>query len=250
MSVEENREADLVSALGALRSRLAHAAQTAGRNTADIELLPITKFFPASDVAILWRLGCRSFGESRDQEATAKIAEFGRLTGADRDSVHWHMVGQIQSKKAKHVARWADTVHSVATAKVAAALDRGALQALAEGGRTAPVRVFVQISLDGDTQRGGVDIGDPAAVDAICAQVADAEGLNLVGLMAIPPVAADPDAAFAALAAEHRRVLSSHPGATELSAGMSADLEAAVRHGSTCVRVGTALMGQRPLTSP
>ena len=124
------------------------------------------------------------------------------------------MVGQIQSKKAKHVAQWADTVHSVATAKVAAALDRGALQALAEGGRTAPVRVFVQISLDGDTERGGVDIGDPAAVDAICAQVADAEGLNLVGLMAIPPVTADPDAAFAALAAEHRRVLGNHPGAT------------------------------------
>lgn len=250
MTAGQNREADLVSALGALRSRLAHAAEAAGRNTADIELLPITKFFPAGDVAILWRLGCRSFGESRDQEATAKIAEFGRLTGAERSSVHWHMVGQIQSKKAKHVAQWADTVHSVATAKVAAALDRGALQALAEGGRTAPVRVFVQISLDGDTERGGVDIGDPAAVDAICAQVADAEGLNLVGLMAIPPVAADPDAAFAALAAEHRRVLGNHPGATELSAGMSADLEAAVRHGSTCVRVGTALMGQRPLTSP
>lgn len=250
MTAGANREADLVSALGALRSRLAHAAEAAGRNTADIELLPITKFFPAGDVAILWRLGCRSFGESRDQEATAKIAEFGRLTGAERSSVHWHMVGQIQSKKAKHVAQWADTVHSVATAKVAAALDRGALQALAEGGRTAPVRVFVQISLDGDTERGGVDIGDPAAVDAICAQVADAEGLNLVGLMAIPPVAADPDAAFAALAAEHRRGLGNHPGATEVSAGMSADLEAAVRHGSTCVRVGTALMGQRPLTSP
>lgn len=250
MSTDANREAELVSALGALRSRLAHAAEAAGRSTADIELLPITKFFPAGDVAILWRLGCRSFGESRDQEATAKIAEFGRLTGAERGSVHWHMVGQIQSKKAKHVARWADTVHSVSTAKVATALDRGAVQALGEGARSAPVRVFVQISLDGDTERGGVDIGDPAAVDAICAQIADAEGLRLVGLMAIPPLDADPDAAFAALAAEHRRVMGSHPGATELSAGMSADLEAAVRHGSTCVRVGTALMGQRPLTSP
>lgn len=250
MSTDPNREGELVSALGALRSRLAHAAEAAGRSTADIELLPITKFFPAGDVAILWRLGCRSFGESRDQEATAKIAEFGELTGAERSSVHWHMVGQIQSKKAKHVAQWADTVHSLSTAKVIAALDRGAVEALAEGARSAPVRVFVQISLDGDTERGGVDIGDPAAVDGICAQVADAEGLRLVGLMAIPPLDADPDAAFAALAAEHRRVLASHPGATELSAGMSGDLEAAVRHGSTCVRVGTALMGQRPLTSP
>ena len=112
-----------------------------------------------------------------------------------------------------------------------------------------PVR-SVQISLDGDTARGGVDVGDPAAVDRLCAQVAEAEALQLVGLMAIAPLEADPDMAFGALADEHRRVLRNHPGAVELSAGMSHDLEAAVRHGSTCVRVGTALMGERPLTSP
>jgi pyridoxal phosphate enzyme (YggS family) len=211
-------------------------------------LLPITKFFPASDVAILWRLGCRSFGESREQEASAKIAEFQALTGAT--DVAWHMVGQIQRNKAKHIAAWADTVHSLSTAKVAAALDRGALQAIADGLRTDPVNVFVQISLDGDTERGGVDVGHPAAVDAICAQVAQADGLRLVGLMAIPPLGIDPDEAFIALAAEHRRVQTNHPDATQLSAGMSGDLEAAVRHGSTCVRVGTALMGNRPLTSP
>ena len=112
------------------------------------------------------------------------------------------------------------------------------------------MRVFVQISLDGDPERGGVDIGDPAAVDRICAQITESRALELVGLMAIPPLGADPDTAYAALSAEHRRVLRDHPAATELSAGMSQDLDAAVRHGSTCVRVGTALMGQRPLTSP
>ena len=242
------RESELAAALAALRDRLAVAAQAAGRDVADVELLPITKFFPASDVAILWRLGCRSFGESREQEASAKIAEFQALTGAT--DVRWHMVGQIQRNKAKHIAVWADTVHSLSSAMVAAALDRGALQAIDEGLRTDPVNVFVQISLDGDTERGGVDGGDPAAVDAICAQVAQADGLRLVGLMAIPPLGVDPDEAFAALAAEHRRVRTVHPGATQLSAGMSDDLEAAVRHGSTCVRVGTALMGNRPLTSP
>jgi len=242
------RESELATALAALRDRLAAAAQAAGRDVADVELLPITKFFPASDVAILWRLGCRSFGESREQEASAKIAEFQALTGAT--DVRWHMVGQIQRNKAKHIAAWADTVHSLSAAKVAAALDRGALQAIDDGLRTGPVNVFVQISLDGDTERGGVDVGDPAAVDAICAQVAQADGLRLVGLMAIPPLGVDPDEAFAALAAEHRRVRTVHPGATQLSAGMSGDLEAAVRHGSTCVRVGTALMGSRPLTSP
>ncbi|MBB3603514.1 hypothetical protein FHT40_003175 [Mycolicibacterium sp. BK556] len=248
MTEAAGREADLATALAALRERLADAAQAAGRDVGDVELLPITKFFPATDVAILWRLGCRAFGESREQEASAKIAEFGELTGAD--GVRWDMVGQIQSNKAKAIAAWADTVHSVSTAKVAAALDRGAAHAMEEGSRTAPVRVFVQISLDGDTSRGGVDIGDSGAVDALCAQVADAGALRLAGLMAIPPLGADPDAAFAALAAEHERVVRNHPDATELSAGMSGDLEAAVRHGSTCVRVGTALMGQRPLTSP
>ena len=248
MTGAATRENDLATALAALRDRLADAATAAGRDVNDIELLPITKFFPATDVAILWRLGCRAFGESREQEASAKIAEFGELTGAP--DVRWEMVGQIQSNKAKAVAAWADTVHSLSTAKVAAALDRGAAHAIDDGIRTAPVRVFVQISLDGDTSRGGVDVGDPDAVDALCAAVDDAVALQLVGLMAIPPLGVDADTAFAALAAEHRRVLHIHPDATELSAGMSGDLEAAVRHGSTCVRVGTALMGQRPLTSP
>ncbi len=248
MTGAATRENDLATALAALRDRLADAATAAGRDVNDIELLPITKFFPATDVAILWRLGCRAFGESREQEASAKIAEFGELTGAP--DVRWEMVGQIQSNKAKAVAAWADTVHSLSTAKVAAALDRGAAHAIDDGIRTAPVRVFVQISLDGDTSRGGVDVGDPDAVDALCAAVDDAVALQLVGLMAIPPLGVDADTAFAALAAEHRRVLHNHPDATELSAGMSGDLEVAVRHGSTCVRVGTALMGQRPLTSP
>lgn len=249
-----DRVAELTAGLAGVRSRLARAAEAVGRPVEGITLLPITKFFPAADVAILWRLGCRSFGESRDQEATAKIEEFGRLVadsgGPDPRSARWHMVGRIQRNKAKHIARWADTVHSLSTAKVAAALDDGAARALADGDRTGRLRVFVQISLDGDTERGGVDIGDPGAVDRLCDQVAGSEALELAGLMGVPPLGADPDTAFAALAAEHRRILGAHPGATELSAGMSGDMEAAVRHGSTCVRVGTALMGMRPLTSP
>lgn len=249
---DTGRVAELTAALASVRSRLAAAAEAAGRAPADIMLLPITKFFPAADVAVLWRLGCRAFGESREQEAVAKIAEFELLVPGPRPGgqPRWHMVGRIQRNKAKHIAAWADTVHSVSTGKVVDALAKGAAQALAEGRRRDPLRVFVQISLDGDTARGGVDIGDPAAVDQICGQVADAEALELVGLMAVPPLGADPDAAFAALAEEHRRIRTAHPGATELSAGMSGDLEAAVRHGSTCVRVGTALMGRRPLTSP
>jgi pyridoxal phosphate enzyme (YggS family) len=254
------RVEELTAALVALRSRLAAAAVSADRAVEEITLLPITKFFPATDVAILWRLGCRAFGESREQEAAAKIDEFAWLVGGkgqelsrpgpDPDAARWHMVGQIQRNKAKSIAAWADTVHSVSTDRVAEALDRAAAEALDAGRRSRPLRVFVQISLDGDTTRGGVDIADHAAVDRICAQIADSRALDLVGLMAVPPVGADADAAFAALGDEHRRIRHAHPEATELSAGMSGDLEAAVRHGSTCVRVGTALMGKRPLASP
>lgn len=253
MAQDSERVAQLTAGLAAVRARLARAAEAASRPVGEVQLLPVTKFFPAGDVAILWRLGCRAFGESRAQEAKAKIAELDQLTVADDPELvgrpHWHMIGQIQRNKAKSVAAWADTAHSIGTVKLAAALDSATAAALAEGRRSGPLRVFVQISLDGDTARGGVDIGDPASVDGVCARVAEAESLRLVGLMAIAPLGADPDRAFSALAEEHRRVLRSHPEATELSAGMSHDLEAAVRHGSTCVRVGTALMGERPLTS-
>lgn len=244
------RIAELTTALAAARARLARAAEAAGRPVEQIALLPVTKFFPATDVAILWRLGCRAFGESRAQEAAAKIAEFDLLVPPGDVPAHWHMIGHLQRNKAKAVAGWADTVQSVDSGKLADALNNAAAEALDDGRRTAPLRILVQISLDGDTARGGVDIGDASAVDRLCDRIAAAPAVELAGLMAIAPLGVDPDTAFARLAAEHARVRSRHPGATELSAGMSGDLEAAVRHGSTCVRVGTALMGARPLPSP
>ncbi|MGE0214346.1 YggS family pyridoxal phosphate-dependent enzyme [Mycolicibacterium sp.] len=242
------RATELRDALTALRARLAAAAAAAGRDVADIELLPITKFFPVSDVLALHRLGCRAFGESRDQEAGAKVAEFAELTGGE--PVRWHMVGRIQRNKARSIARWAYAAHSVDNAKVIAALDRGAVDALAAGGREAPLRVYLQLSLDGDEARGGVDIAATARIDDLCGAIDSAEGLRFVGLMGIPPLDADPEPAFARLQQELHRVQSRYQHRLELSAGMSSDLEAAVEHGSTCVRVGTALMGPRPLTSP
>jgi pyridoxal phosphate enzyme (YggS family) len=242
------REHQLAEALEALRSRLALAAQAAGRNVDEIELLPITKFFPATDVIILSRLGCRQFGESREQEASNKADEIHALP--DAPPIRWHMVGRIQRNKARSIADWAYAVHSVDSGKVIAALARAASQALAEGRRSEPLRVYIQLSLDGDETRGGVNIGNPEAVDDLCAAVHNAEGLQFVGLMAIPPLGADPDEAFARLAEEHKRVQQGFSQPLGISAGMSGDLESAVRHGSTCVRVGTALLGQRPLTSP
>jgi PLP dependent protein len=259
LSPQPERESELVDALTALRSRLAAAAEAAGRKVDEIQLLPITKFFPATDVAILSSLGCAAVGESREQEAAAKVGEVARLlTGTSTSStasstttrLQWHMVGQIQRNKARSLANWAHTAHSVSSTRLVRALDRAVTAALSDGRRADPLRIYVQISLDGDVSRGGVDVSDSSAVDEICAQVEAAESLELVGLMGIPPLDWDPDTAFARLESEHQRVRRAHPDAAGLSAGMSDDLESAVKHGSTCVRVGTALLGKRPLPSP
>jgi PLP dependent protein len=242
-----NREEQLARGLSAVQRRIANAAAEAGRNADEIDLLPVTKFFPATDVAILSRLGCRSFGESREQEAASKSAEVATLIP---QSVRWHMVGQIQRNKARSIARWAYAAHSVDSTRVAAALDRAVSAELQSHGRDEPLQVYVQVSLDGDASRGGVDVRQPELIDELCDAVGSAGGLSLAGLMSMPPLDADPDEAFARLAEEHRRVVARHPEAIGLSAGMSDDLEAAVKHGSTCVRVGTALLGPRPLSSP
>ncbi len=251
-----DRESELTHALAAVRSRLAVAAEAARRNVGEIELLPITKFFPATDVAILSRLGCRAVGESREQEASAKVAELTRLLEVsprvESRNMNWHMVGQIQRNKARSLARWAHTVHAVDRSAVVPALDRAVAAALADGrrGGDRPMRVYVQVSLDGDVSRGGIDISSPGAVERVCAQIEESQRLELVGLMGIPPLDWDPEDAFDGLKSEHSRVLQSFPNAVGLSAGMSNDLEIAVKHGSTCVRVGTALLGPRGLRSP
>ena len=242
------RELELTEALSAVRARLARAAEAAGRNVTEIELLPITKFFPATDVIILSHLGCEAFGESREQEGSNKSARVGKMPGAA--PIRWHMVGQIQRNKARSIARWAYAAHSVDSRRVIDALDRAAGQLLSEGRRAERLRVYLQISLDGDEQRGGVDVDRPDLVDEACAAVQAAGGLEFVGLMGIPPLGSDADEAFARLQSECQRVQRDYQQRLGLSAGMSSDLEAAVRHGSTCVRVGTALLGQRPLTSP
>jgi PLP dependent protein len=247
-----SRAAQLAESLAALQGRLEAAAHAAGRAATEIELLPVTKFFPASDVIQLRQLGCTEFGESREQEASKKVAEVAAEFHSNQalPPIRWHMIGRVQRNKARAIAGWADTVHAVDGVRLAAALDRAATEALDDGRRTTRLQAYVQVSLDGDPTRGGVDVGRPELVDELCAAIADAEGLEFVGLMGIPPLDVDADAAFARLAAERARVQASYQQRLGLSAGMSGDLEAAVQHGSTCVRVGTALLGQRPLTSP
>lgn len=235
------RTGELAERLTGLLDRIEAACRAAGRDPGSVRLLPVTKFFPAADVEILYRLGRREFGESREQEASAKAAELHAL-----QDVQWHMIGRLQRNKARAVARWAHTVHSVDSERLATALDTAAQAALDAGERTEPLRVLLQVSLDEDPGRGGVA---PEDLVALADRVAAAPGLRLSGLMAIPPLGAESDSSFARLATLHTLLRAEHPDASELSAGMSGDLESAIEHGSTVVRVGTALMGARPITS-
>lgn len=240
-----SRHEDIASALTEVRARLDAACRDAGRDPADVMLLPVTKFFPASDVRILYGLGCREFGESREPEAGDKIAEF-RSAPEVAEPVRWHMIGRLQRNKARSVGRWADTVHSLDSARLADALDTAVGVARDEGVRSGPLRALIQVSLDADPARGGVPVAELAG---LADHVAGSSNLSFGGLMAVPPLGSDPDEAFERLQSVHADLLFSHPGATVLSAGMTGDLEAAVRRGSTCVRVGTAILGHRPIVS-
>jgi pyridoxal phosphate enzyme (YggS family) len=223
------REQELAERLAALEQRIAQACAAAGRARDEVALVAVTKFHPASDIAVLRDLGVSRFGESRDQEARRKAEQV--------DGVRWHFVGRLQTNKAASVAAYASVVESCDRAKLVPALSTGAVRA------ERLVEVLVQVSLDGDPSRGGAPEADvPALADALAA----AEGLRLGGVMAVAPLEQEPAQAFARLAGLAERLRQDHPDARAISAGMSADLEQAVACGSTSVRVGTALLGPRP----
>lgn len=233
MSASPQRVAELEANLAAVRQRVAAACASAGRVVDEITLVVITKYFPRSDVDALAALGVTDIGENKAQEASAKLVE----GGGPPAGVRTHFVGQLQSNKAGEVARWADVVHSVDRPKIVRALDRGA----AAAGRE--ITALIQVDLDGsDPGRGGAL---PADVPALAEAVAQSS-LTLGGLMAVAPRGEDPAAAFARLAEVSERLRAEHPTATMLSAGMSGDLEQAVAHGATHLRVGTAILGSRP----
>jgi uncharacterized pyridoxal phosphate-containing UPF0001 family protein len=152
-AVASARERELADALAAVRARIARAAEAAGRNADEIELLPITKFFPASDVLILRRLGCLQFGESREQEASNKSRK--SVPCLVPEPIRWHMVGQDSAQQSA-VDRGLGVRGSLGRQRqVIAALDRAATKALQQGRRAEPLRVYLQLSLDGDESRGG-----------------------------------------------------------------------------------------------
>ncbi len=239
-AVTDQRQRELAENLATVRSRLDAACRAAGRDPAEVSLVVVTKTYPPADVLRLAALGVTDVGENRDQEAAWKAAEVAEL-GA---RVRWHFVGQLQRNKCKSVVRYAHMVHSVDSVRLATALADAA-----GPGRDRPLDTLVQVSIDGDASRGGAVCG-PAqpdlALDRVLATVADADGLALRGLMAVAPLGWEPDRAFGQLATIAARVRAEYPDAVILSAGMSGDVEQAIQHGATHVRLGSAVLGNRP----
>jgi len=228
----EDRRAELRESLAALRARIAAACAAAGRSENDVSLIAVTKTFPVSDIRLLSELGITDVGESKDQEAAPKAAECAAL-GLP---LTWHFVGQLQVNKVASVASYADVIHSVDRPRLVSALGRRAVAAGRE------LRCLIQVSLDGAVGRGGTLPADvPGLADAITAE----PGLALGGVMAVAPLRAPAGPAFGRLREIADLVRSAHPEAVAISAGMSGDLEEAVAHGATLVRIGTALLGGR-----
>ena len=229
------RKAELAANLERLRERIDGAARDAGRDPADVHLIVVTKTFPASDIALLYELGVRDVGENRHPEAGDKASEL-----SDLDIV-WHFIGQVQSNKASRIASYADVVHSVDSTKLVHRLGTSAH----EHGRT--VTCLVQVSLDPPEQTEGRAGAELDQVAGIADALETTDGVRLGGLMGIAPLGLPPAPAFERLAEVWDAVRRDHPGAAMLSAGMSDDFPAAIKAGATHVRVGSAVMGPRPL---
>lgn len=234
-----DRARELAENLHKVETRIASACAAAGRERDEVTLIVVTKTYPASDVRLLCELGVRHVAENRDQDAAPKAAACADL------SLTWHFVGQLQTNKVRSVVGYADVVQSVDRLKLVSALSAAVVRADRELG------VLVQVALDAESgargERGGVA---PDGIGELAAAVAEAPGLRLDGLMTVAPLAgpyADRQrAAFERLLELSSLLRADHPAANMVSAGMSADLEAAVAAGATHVRVGTAVLGVRP----
>jgi pyridoxal phosphate enzyme (YggS family) len=193
----------------------------------------VTKTYPASDVDLLKQLGIENVGENRDQEASSKKSEVKNL-------FKWHFIGQLQSNKAKSVVNYADLIHSVDRWSLAKEIQKSA-QGI---DKVQPVLIQVDLDQSGpDPTRGGIW---PAELNELAASINQANNLELKGLMSVAPLGEKPENAFARLKEIRVGFLKENPAAQILSAGMSDDLEAAILHGATHLRIGSALLGERP----
>jgi len=233
-----SRAEELSRNLASLRARMAAACARCGRAADSVRLVAVSKFHPASDILALVAAGQREFGESYAQEALAKQDA---LTGAD---ILWHFIGGVQTKKARQIAGRFALIHSLDSEKLARELANRALAARV----LQPVLIEVNL---GEEQKAGVDESDLTELARLALSLNDGGcGLDLQGLMCLPPMFDAPEAArpYFAHLREVRDGLERELGARlpQLSMGMTGDFEAAIEEGATIVRVGTSIFGARP----
>ena len=228
------RRAELAANLESVRQDVAQTCRRNDRDPSEVEIVAVTKTFPASDVIHLVELGMTDVAENRDQEAAPKAREVADSGAHPR----WHFVGRLQRNKCRSVVEYADLVQSVDRSALIAALDTAALAR-----RRDPLPVLLQLSLDGDLARGGA----PESEDAtLVEQTLRCKGLRLAGVMSVAPRNWDPSKAFDTLASRVERIRRIAPEATVVSAGMSGDYRTAIAYGATMIRLGAKLLGRRP----
>ena len=200
------------------------------RDPSDVTLIVVTKFHPVSVIEELLEAGATHFGESRHQDAAPKVEA---LVGRE---LTWHFVGQIQSNKARAIARYASVLHSLDRDSVVDALS------------TSENRVggFIELNLTDDPGRGGVEGADEML--RLAERINTAGTIDLLGVMAVAPQDTDAGEAFAHVATLSAILTQAYPNATAISAGMSADWKQAIEHGATHLRIGTSITGNRPAT--
>jgi hypothetical protein len=221
------RELEIATALANVEERISKAAAAAGRERSEITLIAVTKTYPATDVEILRNLGVKNFGENRSDEGLEK---------SELIPATWHFQGQVQGRKLKDIALWASFIHSIDSSDHIAKLSRICSE------RDRKISIFLQLSLDGAPDRGGVRADQ---LTQLAEQVASDTNLHLAGLMCVPPVEYEFDRAFSEIADVHETFKNGYPDAAGLSAGMSSDFEVAIAYGATHLRVGSEILGSR-----
>ena len=219
---------DIRDNLDRVGERVAKAAARAGRRASDVLLIGVSKTVEVARIRQAIEAGVAALGENRVQEAKEKLAEIGR-------PVPWHLIGHLQTNKARDAVELFDVIHSIDRLDLAKEIDKRARA------RNRSVDALVEVNLAGEASKGGVS---PDGLGALLDAVAAMPSVKVRGLMAIPPEAKEPDDSRVWFRALNK--LSERHGFGELSMGMSGDFEVAIEEGATMVCVGTAIFGPRP----
>lgn len=231
--MSESRLKEITENYQKIQSRILESCNKSGRNTSEITIIAITKTYPASDIDLLKTIGIENVGENKDQEASQKFKDV-------KNKFIWHFVGQLQTNKVKSVVQYADYIHSVDRLSLVKEIQKMSQKI------NKIQKVLIQLDLDesqSDENRGGVN---PQKLTELAQEISNCPNIELSGLMSVAPLNMGSNQAFIKLEKIQSEFIKSFPLAKMLSAGMSEDLEDAVSHGATHLRIGSALLGERP----